>query len=58
MTDPLNTIKENLSQLTNAQRAIADYILKNSSDVAFLTINQLAQRVDTSTTTIMRLTSN
>lgn len=58
MTDPLIIIKENLSQLTNAQRAIADYILKNSSDVAFLTINQLAQRVNTSTTTIMRLTSN
>ncbi|MFB5660409.1 MurR/RpiR family transcriptional regulator [Alteribacillus sp. HJP-4] len=58
MTDPLTTIKENLSKLTNAQRIIADYILKNSSEVAFLTINQLAQRVNTSTTTIMRLTSN
>lgn len=58
MTDPLIVIKEQFSKLTNAQRAIADYILKNSSEVAFLTINQLAQRVDTSTTTIMRLTSN
>ncbi|ADC49611.1 transcriptional regulator RpiR family SIS domain protein [Alkalihalophilus pseudofirmus OF4] len=58
MTNPLTVIKEHLSKLTNAQRIIADYILKNSSEVAFLTIHDLAQRVNTSSTTIMRLMSN
>ncbi|WP_252312207.1 MurR/RpiR family transcriptional regulator [Sinobaca sp. H24] len=58
MTNPLNDLKNNVSNLTTAQRSIADYILKNSSEAAFLTVNQLANRVNTSTTTIMRLTSN
>lgn len=55
--DPLIRLKESLPELTNAQRNVADYILKNPSEVAFLTVNQLAQCVKTSTTTIMRLTS-
>lgn len=58
MTNPLEDLKNKVSNLTSAQRSIADYILKNSSEAAFLTINQLAKRVNTSTTTIMRLTSN
>ncbi|KYG59936.1 MurR/RpiR family transcriptional regulator [Planococcus maritimus] len=56
--DPLTSIKENLSKLTAGQRTIADYIMKNSSEAAFLTVYELAQRVNTSTTTIMRLTAN
>ena len=58
MENPITILKDNISELTKAQKNIADYILKNPSEVAFLTINQLATRVNTSTTTIMRLTSS
>lgn len=42
--------------LTMSQRKVADYILKNPTEVAFLTIDQLSRLVKTSTTTIVRLT--
>ena len=51
-------LKNKVSELTATQRKVADYILKNPVDVAFLTIDQLAGIVGTSTTTIMRLSFN
>ncbi|MED4235922.1 MurR/RpiR family transcriptional regulator [Priestia megaterium] len=56
MENPILKLKDNISQLTETQRRVADYILKNPVDVAFLTVDQLALAVKTSTTTIMRLT--
>ncbi|MED3872593.1 MurR/RpiR family transcriptional regulator, partial [Priestia megaterium] len=56
MENPILKLKDNISQLTETQRRVADYILKNPVDVAFLTVDQLALTVKTSTTTIMRLT--
>lgn len=55
MENPILKLKDNISQLTETQRRVADYILKNPVDVAFLTVDQLALTVKTSTTTIMRL---
>ncbi|NOU92587.1 SIS domain-containing protein [Paenibacillus sp. LMG 31456] len=56
MDNPIIQLKNKISELTNTQRKVADYIIKNPVDVAFLTVDQLAGLVRTSTTTIMRLT--
>ncbi|UOQ91907.1 hypothetical protein MUO14_15475 [Halobacillus shinanisalinarum] len=56
MDNLLVNLKERISELTITQRKVADYILQNPSEVAFLTVDQLARKVGTSTTTIMRLT--
>lgn len=55
MVNPIEKLKVNISGMTEAQRKVADYIIKNSLEVAFMTIDQLAGVVGTSTTTIMRL---
>lgn len=51
-------LKEKISKLTDSQKRVADYIINHPVDVAFLTVDQLAGLVGTSTTTIMRLTYN
>ncbi|TVY07953.1 MurR/RpiR family transcriptional regulator [Paenibacillus cremeus] len=56
MENPILQLKNKISELTETQRKVADYIIKNPVDVAFLTVDQLAGLVGTSTTTIMRLT--
>ncbi|MEH7224678.1 MurR/RpiR family transcriptional regulator [Bacillus sp. JJ1566] len=56
MVDPIVKLQQKISELTEAQRKVADYIIKHPLDVAFLTVDQLAGVVKTSTTTIMRLT--
>ncbi|WP_209125069.1 MurR/RpiR family transcriptional regulator [Alkalihalobacillus sp. BA299] len=58
MNDPILRLTEKISKLTASQRKVADYIIKNPMEVAFLTVDQLAGLVGTSTTTIMRLTFN
>ena len=58
MKNPIESLQEKISELTETQRKTADYIIKHPLDVAFLTIDQLAGIVGTSTTTIMRLTFN
>lgn len=58
MKNPILQLKEQITKLTDSQRRVADYIIKNPVDVAFLTVDQLAGLVGTSTTTIMRLTYN
>ncbi|TDQ33433.1 MurR/RpiR family transcriptional regulator [Aureibacillus halotolerans] len=58
MDNPIEHLQQHLSKLTEAQRKVADYIIKHQLDVAFLTVDQLAREVQTSTTTIMRLASN
>ncbi|MCZ0875181.1 MurR/RpiR family transcriptional regulator [Peribacillus sp. AS_2] len=56
MENPILKLKNKISELTETQQRVADYIIKNPVDVAFLTVDQLAGIVGTSTTTIMRLT--
>lgn len=58
MKNPVLQLKNQIAKLTESQRKVADYIIKNPVDVAFLTVDQLAGLVGTSTTTIMRLTYN
>ena len=53
--NPIDRLKNEISGMTETQRKVADYIIKNSFDSAFLTVDQLANCVGTSTTTIMRL---
>lgn len=56
LEDPITKLKRKVTELTDAQQKVADYIIKNPVDVAFLTVDQLAGIVGTSTTTIIRLT--
>lgn len=56
MDNPIIKLQEKISDLTETQRKVANYIIKHPLDVAFLTVDQLAGIVGTSTTTIMRLT--
>ncbi len=55
MVNLIEKLKCNISGMTDAQRKVADYIIKNPFEIAFMTIEQLAKKVGTSTTTIMRL---
>jgi DNA-binding MurR/RpiR family transcriptional regulator len=57
-TNILQHLRNEVKNLTAAQSSIVDYILKNPTESAFLTIEQLARKVGTSTTTIMRLALN
>lgn len=52
----LQSIEEHMESFTKAQRKVADYILKNPTEVAFLTIEQLSGLTKVSVTTVMRLT--
>ena len=54
-TTVLSSIEEKMGTFTSAQRKVADYILKNPTDVAFLTIEQLAGLTHVSVATVMRL---
>lgn len=55
MKDTITILRDNINKLTEAQRKVGNYILRNPSEVAFLTVDQLALKVGTSTTTVMRL---
>ncbi|MEY9140711.1 MurR/RpiR family transcriptional regulator [Mammaliicoccus lentus] len=50
-------LKEQIKTLTNSERKVANYIIKEPTEVIFDTINELSKKVGTSTTTIMRLAS-
>jgi DNA-binding MurR/RpiR family transcriptional regulator len=56
--NPITVIKEKVADLPKSQRKVADYIINNQTEVAFLTLDQLAQLVGTSTTTVMRMAFN
>lgn len=51
----LQELEEKMEVFTSAQRKVADYILKNPVEVAFLTTDQLGRIVGVSVATIMRL---
>lgn len=51
----MQQLEKQIPELTDSQRKVADYILKNAVEVAFLTIEQLSSVAGTSTSTIMRL---
>ncbi|MGL5512903.1 MAG: MurR/RpiR family transcriptional regulator [Sporomusa sp.] len=51
----LKLLKEQIENFTYAQRKVGDYILKNPTEVAFLTVEQLAGLTKVSVATIMRV---
>ena len=51
----LQLLEEKMEDFTLAQRKVADYVLKNPTEVAFLTIEQLANNIGVSVASIMRL---
>ncbi|QBP42709.1 MurR/RpiR family transcriptional regulator [Paenisporosarcina antarctica] len=58
MSDTITILRNKISDLTDSQKMVGNYILKNPSEVAFLTVDELSRQVGTSTTTIMRLSVN
>ena len=44
-----------MESFTSAQRKVADYILKNPTEVPFMTTDQLAVVIGVSVATVMRL---
>ncbi|WP_205417301.1 MurR/RpiR family transcriptional regulator, partial [Klebsiella pneumoniae] len=57
MNDLIHKLQHKVAGLTEAQRRIADYIVHNPMEVAFLTVDKLASKVGTSTATIMRFSA-
>jgi Transcriptional regulators len=53
--NPIEKIKTGITSMTNMQKVVADYIIKHPVDVAFMTLEQFAGVIGTSTTTIMRM---
>lgn len=51
----LKLLEEKIGSLTPAQKKVADYILKNPTEVAFLTVEQAAGIIGVSVATVMRL---
>lgn len=53
--DILQEIERLIPKMTNAQRKVAEHILSGPMDAAFSTINQIANAVGVSTTSVIRL---
>ena len=49
-----NKINELLPKMTNSQKSVAKYYLDNFVTVAFLTLDEVAMKIDVSTTTVIR----
>ena len=47
-------ITENYEKMSKTQKKIANYILKNMAGVSYLSIQKLAQEIDTSEASILR----
>jgi DNA-binding MurR/RpiR family transcriptional regulator len=52
----LQSLEDKMESFTSAQRKVADYILKNPTEVPFMTTDQLAVVIGVSVATVMRLT--
>jgi len=50
----LETIKAALDDMTRSERQVASYYLAHTNDFAFCTLDSIAQKVDTSTTSVLR----
>lgn len=54
MENPLSLISLRQASLSQSERSVADYVLRNPSDVALLSLQALAQRCQTSDSTVLR----
>ena len=43
-------------KLTHSQKVVANYVDENYEDIAFSTLEELAEKIGVSTTTVVRLT--
>jgi len=48
-------VKEGEGKLTPSQKKVVDFLLKSPEEAVFLTASSLAERLDTSDTTIVRM---
>lgn len=53
-TTAMNRIETHMDKLTKLQRKVADYVLSDPIQAAFMTVDQLAHAVNVSTATIVR----
>ena len=51
----ISQIEQQISGMTNAQRKVADFILHDTMEAAFSTIDQIAHATDVSTASVIRL---
>lgn len=54
MADILSKITEEYNSFTHSQKVVANYVMENYNLIAFDTLDDLAQRIKVSTTTIIR----
>lgn len=54
-TEVMQALAQEMNDLTKLQKKVADYILRETMDAAFSTVDHLAHTVGVSTTTVVRL---
>lgn len=54
MSNFLQDLSTHYNIFTRSQKIIADYLTENLNDIAFCTLEELAEKIDVSTTTIIR----
>ena len=54
--DIVKELRRQYDRLTQSQRRIAEYIIEHSQEVAFSTVDQMAERVEVNPSTIVRFT--
>jgi DNA-binding MurR/RpiR family transcriptional regulator len=54
--DIIEQLRHQYDRLTQSQKRIAEYIIEHSQDVAFSTVDQMAERLDVNPSTIVRFT--
>ena len=56
-TTVMNRIEDSLDRMTKLQRKVADYVLSDPIQAAFMTVDQLAHAVGVSTATVVRFST-
>lgn len=54
MSNFLQYLNDNYDSFTKSHKIVADYLSNNLNEIAFCTLEELAERIDVSTTTIIR----
>ncbi|RKL62669.1 MurR/RpiR family transcriptional regulator [Thermoanaerobacteraceae bacterium SP2] len=54
VSDILNKVSQVFDSLTQSQKTVANYVMENINTIAFNTLDDLAQKIGVSTTTIIR----
>jgi DNA-binding MurR/RpiR family transcriptional regulator len=54
--DLIEELRRQYDRLTQSQKGIAEYVVEHSQEVAFSTVDQMAERLDVNPSTIVRFT--